>query len=186
VDDNGKQRVLLLRYEVNCRPGTNLVYNTTDDKVMLPWKNVEPGANAIDAFLYDRACNNANTYMARVKAFTESDSLAGSKVQFRPPIKEAPVKPTPAARTDPPAKSEAPARLDAVGRSETPITGPSDLKSPLQSGSGAVWKPSQFGTSPTLQQYGNSRPGSGGVAPPAPAAPAVPPSRTMPTQTYQF
>lgn len=189
VDDNGKQRVLLLRYEVNCRPGTNLVYNTTDDTVMLPWKNVEPGANAIDAFLFDRACNSANKYMARVKAFTESDSLAGSKVQFRPPIREAPAKPTPAARTEPPAKSETPTRLDAAGRTETPITGPSDLKSPLQTGSGAVWKPTQFGTSPSLQQYGNSRPAGGGLtAPvsPAPAAPVVPPSPTMPTQTYQF
>ena len=225
TDDKGKQRVLLLRYEVNCRPRTNLVYNTTDDKVMLAWKTVEPGANSIDAFLFDRACNGTNTYMARVKAFTEPDSLAGSKVQFRAPIKEAPAKADPPAKADIPAKADTPAKAgspakigdvpgtsDAAGRTETPITGPSDLKSPLRSGSGAVWKPSQFGTTPSLQ-YGNTSPAPGygntsttpgygntgttpGTSPslqygntnsapgaPPPAAPVTP---SIPTQKFQF
>jgi len=215
TDDNGKQRVLLLRYEVNCRPRTNLVYNTTDDKVMLAWKTVEPGANSIDAFLYDRACNGANKYMARVKAFTEPDSLAGSRVQFRPPIKEAPPKADAATKADSaikagsPALGDVPGTSDVEGRTETPITGPSDLKSPLRSGAGAVWKPSQFGTAPSLKygntsstpdtapspQYGNTGPASGltpslrygdtNPAPgtPPPAAPVVP---AIPTQTFQF
>ena len=215
TDDKGKQRVLLLRYEVNCRPRTNLVYNTTDDKVMLAWKTVEPGANSIDAFLFDRACNGANKYMARVKAFTEPDLLAGSRVQFRAPIKEAPAKADAATKADIPAKSGSPAwgdvpgTSDAEGRTETPITGPSDLKSPLGSGSGAVWKPSQFGTTPSLKygntnaapdttpslQYGNTNPASGmtpslkyGNTNSAPGAPppAAPVAPAIPTQPFQF
>ena len=209
TDDNGKQRVLLLRYEVNCRPGTNLVYNTTDDKVMLAWKTVEPGANSIDAFLFDRACNGANKYMARVRAFTEPDSLAGSRVQFRAPIKEAPAKAEAPTKAGSPAGGDVPGTSDAEGRTETPITGPSDLKSPLRSGSGPGWKPTQLGTSPSLkygntspapdtapsQQYGNTSPASGmtpslrygntNSAPgtPPPSAPVVP---AIPTQTFQF
>ena len=192
TDDQGKQRVLLLRYEVNCRPRTNLVYNTTDDRVMLAWKTVEPGANAIDAFLFDRACNSANMYMARVKAFTEPDSLAGSRVQFRAPIKEAPAKAETPANADAPVKNDpgvrgaAPARSEPAGRTETPILGPSDLKSPLQSGSGAVWKPTQFGTTPKLQQYGNTAPAPGSAVPAPAPAPAAPPQQMMPTQTFQF
>ena len=215
TDDQGKQRVLLLRYEVNCRPRTNLVYNTTDDKVMLPWKSVEPGANAIDAFLFDRACNGANTYMTRVKAFTEADSLAGSKVQFRPPIKQAPPKADAPAAADTPAKADSAARGAVPGTSEmsggdeTPITGTSDLKSPLRSGSGAVWKPSQFGTTPSLGQYGNvnATPGSspsmqygntsatpgaassppyGNTGPSTGMPPAAPVAPPIPTQPFQF
>ena len=197
TDDKGKQRVLLLRYEVNCRPRTHLVYNTTDDKVMLPWKTVEPGVNSIDAFLFDRACNGANTYMARVKAFTEPDSLAGSKVQFRSPIKEAPAKAAPPAKADTQTKAGSsaqgavPGTSDAAGRTETPITGPSDLKSPLRSGSGAVCKPSEFGAIPSLK-YGNSSPAPGTTPSlqygPANAAPGSPPpaAPAIPTQTFQF
>lgn len=168
TNDNGKQQVLLLRYEVNCKPRTNLVYNVTDDRVMLPWKTVEPGANSIDAFLFDRACNGANTYMARVKAFTDADSLAGSRVQFRAPIKEAPAKP------ETPAKGEGSSRTESAGKPEVPMSGQSDLKSPLQSGSGAGWKPTPYGSSPSLQ-VGAPRPASAapGVTAPGMTTPGI-------------